>query len=166
MTFWHAWRTCLLRLKAPDASCVVLDGAAIIQMRKPAGAKTFDEYAQQVFIPYISSQLRSVSRVDLVWDTWQEWLPERNSKSQAWKGCKEMCGLEGCHTRKLAELSVGWQTELFCFLSKVLLQAFCEEDKEVVLVLPVYPALTRKEGSIVNREVTDRTDTCTTDADK
>ena len=47
--------------KAPDATCVVLDGAAIIQMMKPAGAKTFDEYAQQVFIPYISSQLRSVT---------------------------------------------------------------------------------------------------------
>ena len=38
--------------KAPDAAFVVLDGAAIIQMMKPAGAKTFDEYAQQVFIPY------------------------------------------------------------------------------------------------------------------
>ena len=30
------------------------------------------EYAQQVFIPYISSQLRSVSRVNLVWDTYKD----------------------------------------------------------------------------------------------
>ena len=39
---------------------------------KPAAAKAFDEYAQQVFITYISSQLRSVSRVDLVWDTYKD----------------------------------------------------------------------------------------------
>ena len=30
---------------------IVLDGAAIIQMMKPAAAKTFDEYAQQVLVP-------------------------------------------------------------------------------------------------------------------
>ena len=41
-------------------------------MMKPAAAKTFDEYAQQVFIPYMSSQLRSVSRVDFVWDTYKD----------------------------------------------------------------------------------------------
>ena len=43
-----------------------------MEMMKPAAANTFDEYAQQVFIPYISCQLRSVSRVDLVWDTYND----------------------------------------------------------------------------------------------
>ena len=65
-------------------------------MLKPAAAKTFDEYAQQVFISYISSQLRNVSRVDLVLDT-----------CQAWKGCKETSGWEDCRTVKLAEPSAG-----------------------------------------------------------
>ena len=37
------------------------DGAAIIQMLKLTANKTFDEYAQQVFIPYAPSQLHSVS---------------------------------------------------------------------------------------------------------
>ena len=41
-------------------------------MMKPAAAKTVAQYAQQVFIPYISSQLRSVSRVDLVCDTYKD----------------------------------------------------------------------------------------------
>ena len=66
--------------KTPDATCIVIDGAAIILMMKPAAAKTFDEYAQQVFIPYISSQLCSVSSVDLVWDTYKD---DKHSKSQA-----------------------------------------------------------------------------------
>ena len=58
--------------KTPDATCIVLDGAAIILMMKPAATNTFDVYAQQVFIPYMSSQLRIVSRVDLVWDTYKD----------------------------------------------------------------------------------------------
>ena len=50
--------TCLDDLSPPqtkthDATCIVLDGAAIKQMMKPAAAKIFDEYSQQVFIPYI-----------------------------------------------------------------------------------------------------------------
>ena len=32
--------------KTHDATCIVLDGAAIIQMMKPVAAKTVDEYAQ------------------------------------------------------------------------------------------------------------------------
>ena len=32
--------------KTHDDTCIVLDGAAIKQMMKPAAAKTFDEYAQ------------------------------------------------------------------------------------------------------------------------
>ncbi|KAK2157418.1 hypothetical protein LSH36_192g04030 [Paralvinella palmiformis] len=33
--------------KTPDATCIVIDGAAIIQMMKPAVAKTFYEFTQQ-----------------------------------------------------------------------------------------------------------------------
>ena len=40
--------------EAPSVTIVVLDGAAIIQMLKPGAAKTFEEYANQMFLPYIS----------------------------------------------------------------------------------------------------------------
>ena len=48
--------------------CIVLDGAASIQMLKPAASKTFEEYAHH--IPYVSTKLQTVSRLDLVWDTY------------------------------------------------------------------------------------------------
>ena len=89
--------------KTHDATCIVLDGAAIKQMMKPAAAKTFDEYSQQVFIPYILSQLRSVSRVDLVWDTYKDDSLKGTARAMRGKGVR--CGWEGCPTRKLAELS-------------------------------------------------------------
>ena len=65
----------------------------------------------------------------------QGWLPERHNKNQARKGCKKTFGWEGA-------VPGNWQnflradsnkTELFNFLSKFLHQAFCKEDKEVVL---------------------------------
>ena len=55
--------------EAPTVTAVFLDGAVIVQMLKPGTANTFEEYAQQVFIPYVVRQLQHVSRLDLVWDS-------------------------------------------------------------------------------------------------
>ena len=101
-------------------------------MMKPAAANTFDVYAQQVFIPYISSQLRSVN---LVWDTYKD--NSLKGKTRATRG-------KGVRRRVAGKAAVpgNWQnflradsnkTELFSFLSKVLLQTFCNEDKDVFL---------------------------------
>jgi len=51
---------------APVLTCVVLDRAAIVQMLKPTIAKTFQKYAQEIFIPYESAELHEMLRVDLV----------------------------------------------------------------------------------------------------
>ena len=47
---------------------VILDGAAVVNFLKPHIARTFDEYALNVFLPYIFSQLKKAIRVDVVWD--------------------------------------------------------------------------------------------------
>lgn len=49
--------------EAPKVTNVVIDGAALVQMLKPGAAKIFEEYAHQVFIPYILGQLHHVSCV-------------------------------------------------------------------------------------------------------
>ena len=74
--------------KIHDATCIVLDGAAIKQLMKPAAAKTFDEYVQQVFIPCIYSQLRSMSRVDLVWDTYKDDSLKGTARAKRRKGVR------------------------------------------------------------------------------
>ena len=87
----------------------------------PAAAKTFDEYAQQVFIPYISSQLRSVSRVDLVWDTNKVDPLKGRARAKRGKGVRR-------HVVGKAALPGNWQKclqidsnkrELFSFLSQI-----------------------------------------------
>ena len=49
------------RTEVPPTSGIVLDGAVIIHFLKPATVKTFNEYAQQVFVPYIRSKLHQAT---------------------------------------------------------------------------------------------------------
>ena len=48
----------------------ILDAAAIVQMLSCNSFKTFQEYADTVFAPYISTQLQKNCRGDLVWDVY------------------------------------------------------------------------------------------------
>ena len=41
----------------PGMDVKVLDRAAIVQMVRPGACRTFEEYSQQFFFPYITSQL-------------------------------------------------------------------------------------------------------------
>ena len=52
----------------PGIDAKVLDRAAIVHMVRPGACRTFEEYSQQMCLPYITSQLETVSRVDIVWD--------------------------------------------------------------------------------------------------
>ena len=58
---------------SPHVQVIILDGAAITNMLAPGGAKTLCDYATQVFLPYITSQLQHAIRMDVVWD---EYMPE------------------------------------------------------------------------------------------
>ena len=52
----------------PDVSAHIIDGAAVVNMRKPKVAKTFGEYVDMDLMPYFMSRLEHVSRLDIVWD--------------------------------------------------------------------------------------------------
>ena len=56
------------QVNAPSVTCVVVDGPAIVHLLKPGTSKSFDEYANLVFVPYILSHFNQAKRVDLVWD--------------------------------------------------------------------------------------------------
>ena len=66
-----AWKISFLHKTFPPTPVVqviLLYGAAIVNMFRPDFAKTFSDYATQVFLPYITSQLQHVNRLDIVWD--------------------------------------------------------------------------------------------------
>ena len=53
----------------PVVEALLVNGAAAVNILKPNRAcKAFAYYASQVHLPYIRSQLKTVERIDLVWD--------------------------------------------------------------------------------------------------
>lgn len=121
--------------EAPEVTVVFLDGATITQMLKPGTAKTFEEYAHQIFIPYIARQLRNARRLDLVWDTYRDDSLKASTREKRGKGVRR-------RVVKSAAIPGNWQSflrvhsnkvELFSFLSKMLVQSYQEEGKELVV---------------------------------
>ena len=54
----------------PEVDAIILDGAVVVRMLHPGTAKTFQEYADFVFGPYIFSHIDKTSHVDVVWDVY------------------------------------------------------------------------------------------------
>ncbi|RUM46947.1 MAG: hypothetical protein DSY80_01375, partial [Desulfocapsa sp.] len=56
---------------APQIDAKVLDGSVIVHLLQPGTAKTFQEYADQIFKQYILTQLETVKRLDIIWDVYR-----------------------------------------------------------------------------------------------
>ena len=138
--------TCLkevseLHPDTPAVTSLIVDGAVIVQMLKPNTAKNFSEYATNIFIPHIRSQVQkcNVSRLDLVWD---RYIPDSlKSITRAKRGC-------GARRHVVAKGAIpqNWQsflrddynkTELFNFLSSMLYDSFLQQDKELIITTGV-----------------------------
>ena len=120
---------------SPVTNSVILGGAAINQMLKPAAVKNFAKYASQIFIPYIFSQFQNASCVD---------VHGGYVLKQYLKGTtREKCGKEvHRHIAAAACIPGNWQdflhvnsnkTNLYKFLSHVLLDLFNQEEKQLVI---------------------------------
>ena len=120
--------------ETPVASSVIVDGAAIVQMLKPAASKNFAEYASDIFIPYIISQLHNASRLDLVWDRYIEESLKGTARAKRGKGIRRRVLAGGAipgNWRDFLRVDKN-KTELFNFLSRALLDAFNQEGKQLV----------------------------------
>lgn len=54
-----------------DVECKVLDGPAVVHFLVPGTCDTFEDYAKEVFLPYVGKELDNVSRIDIVWDVYK-----------------------------------------------------------------------------------------------
>ncbi|XP_034062878.1 uncharacterized protein LOC117540355 [Gymnodraco acuticeps] len=60
----------------PMADATIFDGAAVVQMLNPGTSRTFQEYGDRVFAPYISAQLEKSSCID-----WKDFLRCNENKT-------------------------------------------------------------------------------------
>ena len=72
------------------ADAVILDGAVIVQMLKPGLSVTFEDFSNDVFLPYVLKHLETATRVDLVWDVYKDDSLKKALRStkipKDWKG--------------------------------------------------------------------------------
>ena len=111
----------------------VLDGSVIAHMLHPGTCTTFADYAEQVFKPYILSQLESVQRLDIVWDIYREDSLKLGARENRGKGTRR-------RVESRTKIPGNWQsflrvnenkTELFAFLCKHAVQTVLENGKEI-----------------------------------
>ena len=69
----------------PAPSVLILDGAATVQMLKPRLCKTFLEYSDKIFLPYLSSSMENVQRLDVVYDEYLDKSLKATTRAQRGK---------------------------------------------------------------------------------
>ena len=66
----------------------MLDGAVIVYFLPTNLRSTFEEYTNQVFIPYLSKQLEDFMRVNLVWDIYLPNSLKESTREKRGKGAQ------------------------------------------------------------------------------
>ena len=74
--------------KFNSATVKILDGAVIVHMLAPQISNTFQDYFEKEFLPYVKQALKSVERLDIVWDTYTEQSIKQQARNQ--RGAGEM----------------------------------------------------------------------------
>ena len=69
-----------------DVDVVILDGAAMVHFLQPGLARSFDDYAINVFLPYDLGQ--EAHRVDFIWDQYCYGSIKAGVREQQGKGVR------------------------------------------------------------------------------
>ena len=111
----------------------VLDGAAIVHLLQTNSITTFDDYATDVFIPYINRQLDTAERVDVVWDSYVTRSIKESTREKRGKGMRrKVAGKNKFPSDWLDFLHDATnKQELFNFLSHKIELMMCRERKQV-----------------------------------
>ena len=100
---------------------IILDGSAIVQMLNPRTSKTFQEYADTVFAPYISAQLEKTDRIDIVQDVYIPDSLEGTTRQKRGKGTRKRVAPSTAMLRNWTDILYkvdDSKAELFDFLSR------------------------------------------------
>ena len=102
-----------------------MDGAAVVNILKPVGCKTFGDYAEKIFTSYVKTEFVQACRIDVVWDRYEENSLKSQTRETRCTGATLRRKVEKCTpiTSKWNEfLRVSEnKTELFSLLSQEIL---------------------------------------------
>ena len=68
---WKWFQSPSIQPESPACyDCRIMDGAATVHFLPTTGVATFNDYAENISIPYLQMQLQITTRIDVVWDTY------------------------------------------------------------------------------------------------
>jgi len=137
---------------APHVDAVFLDGAAVVQILNPGTAKTFQDYADTVFVPYGKSQLNKTTRLDIVWDVYIPDSLKATTRDKRGKGIRRRVVPTGALPKKWKDfLRVSEnKTELFEFLSRQVTSMPVEDDRQIYATVDKTVICTPSDCDITN----------------
>ena len=112
---------------------MAIDGAAVIHILPTTSITTFDEYADLVFLPYLSKQLEKCARLDVIWDTYVADSIKASTRESRGKGIRrKVAGKNKVPTNWMGFLrNEKNKQELFEFLSTKIADFYRSHSKEV-----------------------------------
>ena len=95
------------RNSRPSIDVKILNGAAIVNMLPPIECKTFADYANKIYIPYIQNQLKSIQRLNLEWDRYIPNSLKNSTRENRGQGVRRKVTADGV-------LPKNWNSFLLC----------------------------------------------------
>ena len=137
----------------PEVDMKIIDGAALMYTFDPKKSnvtvKTFRDFSQLVFLPYVERQLQSVERLDFVWDVYKVGGLQSSTRKRHGMG-------EALRVAASTKLPSNWQTflwvdsnktGLFNYLASAL-KAFHPPEGRVVLTTCQEDVISNPESDV------------------
>ncbi|KAG7161427.1 hypothetical protein Hamer_G014071, partial [Homarus americanus] len=119
-------------VSSPIVQAIFLDGAAVVNMLRPDSARTFQDYANDIFMSSITFQLQHVARLGIIWDVYLPDSLKGDTHRKTGKSVKRRIEAPSTVPRNWQEfLSLDDnKTELFPLLARTAVGF--ETDKQVI----------------------------------
>ena len=69
-------------------NAIAIDGTALVHLLPTANIKTFDDYADSVFLPHLIKQIGRCTHLDIVWDAYMEGCIKASTREKWGKGIR------------------------------------------------------------------------------
>lgn len=114
----------------------IFDGAAIVHALLPGTAITFSQCAERVFFPFLTRELDSAKRIDVVWDAYRADSLKEATREKRGKGKRKIVGENTKLPRdwKNFLLDSSNKEELFAFLSKRIGSFECPTEGKKIFI--------------------------------
>ena len=132
-----------MRNPSEFCQCKILDGAVVVHFLSTDSVKTFAEYADKVFIPFLLQQLQQACRVDCVWDRYLSHSIKEATREHRGHGTRTKVSQQTKIPKKWSDfLKVSKnKQELFSFLTAQVSQMTVPEGKRIYITSGNFSAL-------------------------